>query len=161
MILFDNASTTKVDENCKEIFDDCYFENYYNPSARYHNAIEVSKKIKLSKSKVLEALKAEGQLIFTSSGTESNNLALFGAKKRKNSRIIVSESEHPAVLNPAMQLKQKGYDVVLAKVDNTGRVIFDEYKKLVNEKTSIISIMHINNEKSCINDIKKILEYTK
>lgn len=161
MIFFDNASTTKVDEDCREIFEDCFFENYYNPSARYHKAIEVSKKIGNARNQTIEALKGDGQIIFTSSGTESNNLALLGTKKKKNSRIIISESEHPAIMNPAMELKQRGFDVVLAPVDNTGKIIFEEYKNLIDENTSIISIMYINNETGCINDIKKLCSYAK
>ncbi len=161
MVFFDNAGTTKVDIECLEILKHYCFENFYNPSALYHKSVKVNNHIKTARNKVLSILNGDGRFVFTSSGTESDNLALFGARKRKGSRIIISGSEHPAIINAAMELKQQGYDVVITEVDMCGRVIFDDFKKHVNANTAFISVMHVNNELGGINDIKMLVDYAK
>lgn len=161
MIFLDNASTTKAYEECVDIAKKYLLEQYYNPSAPYHEAIVVSKEIKDAKSKILNLLSGEGKIIFTASGTESDNLALFGAKKINGSRIIISQAEHPAVYNCAMELKQRGYDVVEAKTDKVGRVIIEDFENIMTENTSIVSIMHVNNETGAINDIKTLCQIAK
>lgn len=161
MIFFDNASTTKVDDGCLEIFKKYCFESYFNPSALYHSSLEISNDIKKARETMLKMLRCDGDLVFTASGTESDNLAILGCKKRNNSRIIVSEAEHPSVANTALELKKRGFDLKIVKVDACGRVDFEDYKNLVTENTSLISIMHINNETGGINDLKKLCSYAK
>ena len=161
MVYLDNAGTTNVLPECVEIFDKYQTENFFNPSAPYHPSLCLANEIKNTRENIVRLLKGKGRFIFTSSGSESDNLALFGTKKAKNSRIIVSASEHPAVYNAAMELKQRGYDVVFCEVDNTGRVIEEKFSELVNENTSLISIMHVNNETGCVNDIKKLCKIAK
>lgn len=162
MIFFDNASTTRTDESCHDIIKKYCFENFYNPSAPYHNAISVKNDIKEAREKILRALNGEdGRLVFTSSGTESDNMALFGAPKRKYSRIVISASEHPAIMNTAMELSQRGYEVVAAEVDECGRVIPEKFFNLITNDTSLISIMHVNNETGGINDIRKLCHIAK
>lgn len=161
MIFFDNASTTRTDEDCMEIMKRYCIEDFFNPSAPYHNSIKISNDMKLARKNILNILKADGQFIFTSSGTEADNLALLGSKKKRNSRIIISAAEHLAVMNTAMQLNQRGYEVVIAPTDNCGRVLFDRFIELVTPETSLISIMHVNNETGAINDIKKLCSYAK
>lgn len=161
MIFFDNASTTKVDKGCLKIIEKYCFESFYNPSALYHSSIKVSNDIKKARESLMQMTKCDGELVFTASGTESNNLALLSCKKRKGSRIIVSESEHPSIINTALELRERGFDLQIVKVDSCGRVDFEDYQNLVNENTSLISIMHINNETGGINDIKKLCNYAK
>lgn len=161
MIFLDNASTTQAYPECINITEKYLLEQFYNPSAPYHEALVISKEIKAAKEKVLKHLAGDGTLIFTASGTESDNLALFGVRKEKGSRIIISQAEHPAVYNCAMELKQKGYDVVEAKVDNSGRVILAEFEKIMTKNTCLVSIMHVNNETGCINDIKTLVNIAK
>lgn len=162
MIYFDNASTTAVDRDiCLPIIDKYSFNSYFNPSSQYHEALDVSKDIKKAREQLLTSLRGDGQIVFTSSGTESDNLALFGCRKKAGGRIIVSEAEHPAVMKATMALKQKGFDVVFAKCDSCGRVIFDEFLQLINTDTVLVSIMHINNETGGINDIKKLCNAVK
>lgn len=161
MVYLDNAGTTNVLPEFVKIFDRYQTENFFNPSAPYHPSLCVANEIKSVREKILGILKGKGRFIFTSSGSESDNLALFGAKKAKNSRIIVSASEHPAVYNAAMELKQRGYDVVFCDVDETGRVKEEKFSELVTENTSLVSIMHVNNETGCVNDIKKLCKIAK
>ena len=161
MIYLDNAGTTKVLPECAELYLKYQTENFYNPSAPYHPALELSKEIKEVREKAVALLRGRGKIIFTSSGSESDNLAFFGCKKAKNSRIIVSASEHPAVYNCANELLQRGYDVVFCPVDNTGRVIREEFEKLMTKEVSLVSIIHVNNETGCINDIKTLCNIAK
>lgn len=157
MIYLDNAGTTQVLPEILEIYNAYQNENFFNPSAPYHPALEIGNRIKTARMEIKSALKApNGEILFTSSGTESNNLVLFGTKKSKNARIIVSESEHPSVYNAALELKQRGYDVVFCEVDSSGRVIEEKFREYVTPETDLISIMHVNNETGCVNDIKKL-----
>lgn len=161
MIYLDNAATTGVDKEVLEIFIKYQTEEYFNPSAAYDAAVGVKMQIEKARKDILQQLKGNGQLIFTSGGTESDNLAMLGIQKKKGSRIIVSAAEHPAVYNTAQELKQRGFDVVEAPVDNCGAVISEEFGKLLDGNTSMVSIMHVNNETGAVNDIKKLVEITK
>ncbi len=161
MIYLDNAATTPVDEKYLNIFCKYQCDNFYNPSAMYGNALKIAKDMNEARNRILTALSGDGRIIFTSGGTESDNTALFGTRKAKNSRVIISSVEHPAIYNAAMDLKQKGYDVVEVKTDSVGKVDFENFKELLTENTSLISIMHVNNETGAINDIKKLVKYAK
>lgn len=162
MVYLDNAGTTKVLTECMDVYLKYQTEEFFNPSAPYHNALVLSKEIKKAREDLIRCLHApDGKIIFTSSGSESNNLALFGSKKMHGSRIIVSKNEHPSVFETAMELKQKGYDVVFCEVDNTGRVDEKKFEELITENTSLVSIMHVNNETGCINDVKKLCRLAK
>lgn len=161
MIFFDNASTTQADDVCFDIIKKYSFENHYNPSAQYHESVLISNAIKQARQDILRRISGDGTFVFTSSGTESDNLALFGTTKKKGARIIVSKSEHPSVMNAANELAQRGYELVLADVDACGRVDFEKFKEIVTKDTALISVMHVNNETGCINDIKKLTNYAK
>ena len=137
MIYLDNAGTTPVLHECAEIVARCLETDYFNPSALYMPSVELSRKIKTAREEILTALRGDGNFIFTSSGSESDNTALFCSKKPNGSRIIVSADEHPAIYNCAMELQQRGYDVVFCGVDKYGRVKEDEFRSLLNENTSL------------------------
>lgn len=161
MIFLDNASTTPTLPECADIMKEYMTDKFFNPSAPYGLSVEVAKTLDKCRSNVCKLLKGDGKIIFTSSGSESDNLVLFGSKKPNKCRIIVSESEHPAVKRPAEELKQRGYDVVFCPVDFCGRVIPEELQKLLNENTALVSIMHVNNETGGINDIKSLCKTVK
>lgn len=161
MVYLDNAGTTKPLDECLKKYSEYQNEKFFNPSALYHPALELFDEIKTTRDNICKMLKGKGKMIFTSSGSESDNLAIFGSKKPKNSRIIVSASEHPAVFNAAMELKQRGYDVIFCPVDTSGRVIEKDFAEIVNENTSFISVMHVNNETGSVNDIKKLCSIAK
>ena len=161
MIFFDNASTTKPSEECLSAAEYYQKNLFFNPSAPYHPSVQAAQDLASFREKILKSLRGNGKIIFTSSGTESDNLALFGAKKANGSRIIVSLSEHPAVSRCADELKNKGYDVVFAPVDETGRVIEDEFARLVTPDTSLVSVMHVNNETGAVNDVKTLCKMAK
>ena len=162
MIYFDNAGTTKCSQKAIEIVKKYLEDVYFNPSAMYHDAIQAKNDLNSARADILKTLHAsDGKLVFTSGGTESDNLACFGKKFPSNSRIIVSNAEHSAIYQCALELKQRGYDVVFAPVDIAGRVIIEEFEKLLTPNTSFVSIIHVNNETGAINDIKKLCELAK
>ena len=161
MIFLDNASTTKPRQECLDVALLYQTERYYNPSAPYHPSVQVSTDLNECRERILRSLHGVGKIIFTSSGTESDNTALFCTTKPNGSRIIVSAAEHPAVARCADELKNKGYDVVFAPVDETGKVIVEGYKALLTPNTSLVSVMHVNNETGAINDIKTLCALAK
>ncbi len=161
MIYFDNAATTPLDEIAIDALKEFGVEKFFNPSALYREALENTKALNLARENILKILHGEGDFIFTASGTESDNMAIYGVKKPKNARLIVSASEHSAMLNPAIDLKNKGYDVQFAPLNPDGSLNIDEFKKLLNKDVCFVSIMHVNNETGAVNDILKIVKLTK
>ena len=161
MIYFDNAATTKVIKEALETANYYFTEKYFNPSALYHGGLEVKNDLNGARRTLLNGLGAEGKIYFTSGGTEADNLAFFGTKKRKNSTIIISAGEHAAVYQSALSLKNQGFEVKFAPVDGSGKVIEEQFEKLLDDKVSLVSIMHVSNESGAVNDINKLAETTK
>ena len=159
---FDNAATTRVDDEVGQIVYKYNCDYYYNPSANYIDSVELHNSVESARSDILNALKAYGyKLIFLSSGSEGDNLALFGTKKRNNSNIVISSAEHPAVYNAAMHLKAIGYDVRLCPVNERGVVSIESLEQMVDANTALVSIMHVNNETGGLNDIKSLVRLVK
>ena len=142
MIYFDNAATTPLDEIAIDALKEYGVEKFFNPSALYREALENTKTLNAARENILKIMHGDGDFIFTASGTEADNMAIYGVKKPKNARIIVSASEHSAMLNPATDLLNKGYDVVFAPLNPDGSVNIDEFKKLLNKDVCFVSIMH-------------------
>lgn len=162
MIYLDNAATTYLYEELEDILSYYNKERFFNPSARYHEAIDVSKDIKNARQKLASFINCNSdELTYVSSGTEGNNLAIFGLLRKKNSRIIVSAAEHASVYNVALNLKNKGYDVVFCPVNEFGTVNVETLKQLINSNTELISIAHVNNETGGINDVKQLVKTAK
>ena len=159
---FDNAATTRVDQDVRAIIDRYNTEEFFNPSANYRLSVEVHNRITEARESILRCLKGQnGTIYFTSSGTEADNQAVFCSKKRKNSNVVISSVEHPAVYNSANALKNMGYEVRICPVDGCGRVDFAAFCSLVDKNTSFISVMHVNNETGAINDIAKLVKAAK
>ncbi|MBR4800062.1 MAG: cysteine desulfurase [Clostridia bacterium] len=162
LIYLDNAATTPCYEEVAELVKRESVDGYFNPSALYKPSVDSAVKLKKARDTIKSALHAtSGELYFTSGGSEANNTALFCTRKPKNSRIIVGLGEHDAVLNPANELKNQGYDVVFAPINTDGSVNVDEFKKLLNENVSFVSIMHVSNETGAVNDIARLVKLTR
>ena len=161
MIYFDNAATTRASETTVETVSEYLREKFYNPSSLYHEGIEAKRDLDKARSTILETLCADGKVIFTGGGTESDNIALFGSKKHKNGRIILGGAEHAAIYASAAELKQRGYDVVLAPVDSSGRVIAERFEELLTPEVTLVSVMHVNNETGAVNDVAALAESVK
>ncbi len=159
---FDNAATTRVDDTVGDIVNQYDQQVFYNPSANYRLSVETHNLITESREKILRCLKGQnGSLIFTSSGTEADNQAVFCTKKRRNSNVVISAVEHPAVFNSANALKNMGYEVRICPVDGVGRVDAEVFKTLIDQNTSLVSVMHVNNETGAINDIARLVSLAK
>ncbi|MEG2085258.1 MAG: cysteine desulfurase family protein [Clostridia bacterium] len=162
MIYFDNAATTKMFEECLQAYKTYACDNFFNPSALYHPSIEVTNCINDARSFIAKKLGASAdELIFTASGTESDNMAMFGCFKRNKSRILISNVEHSAIYNSALELKNRGFDVQLIPVNQDGAVNIEEFKKMLTNEVSLVSIMNVCNETGAINDIKNLVSLTK
>lgn len=161
MIYFDNAATTRVTPEAAQTVFKYLTEKYYNPSAMYHEALDVKNDLENARSVILNQIGGEGKLYFTSGGTESDNLAFFGTKKKRNSRVIISAVEHAAVYQSAMNLKQAGFDVCVAPVDGSGKIDIEAFSALLNADTSFVSVIHVSNETGAVNDIGELARLTK
>ena len=159
-IYLDNAASTPIDP--KVLTTICEQEkNNFGNSASLHSFGDTANQV-LEKSRKIIAnfLNADtNEIIFTASATESNNLVLKGVceeSQDKGKTIIISAIEHDSIINQATQLKEKGFKIKFAPVDKFGVVKLKELKKLINNDTILVSIIHANNEIGTIQPIKKI-----
>ncbi len=164
-VYLDNNASTPIDPGViKEMKP--YIEKYYgNPSSGHWLGRKGREVIETARKQVAELIGAKpSEIIFTSGGSESNNMALKGiasSYKRKGNHIITSIIEHPAIINPCKYLEKEGFEVTYVSVDEYGRVNLDEIKNAITDKTILISIMHANNETGVIQPIKEIGKITK
>ncbi len=162
MIYLDNAATTRMYDECMKEFERYSLFEYFNPSALYNLSLGVNNSVKNARRAIASAINADAdEIIFTASGSEADNLAIFGGLKRKNKKLIFSSVEHSAVYNSALELKNQGYTVIFAPVDGFGRVDAEKFIDLLDEDVILVSIMQVSNETGAVNDIKKLAEYTK
>lgn len=159
-VYMDHAATTPVDSRVVEAMLPYFSEKYGNPSSLYTLAQESKKAIDESREKVANLINAvPDEVIFTSGGTESDNLALKGiafANKKKGNHIITSSIEHHAVLNPCEWLEGQGFEVTHLSVDKYGFISLEELERAIRKDTILISIMHANNEIGTIEPIEEI-----
>ena len=162
MIYLDNAATTKP---CKEAFEKASIfatEKYYNPSALYTEGYALQSELKKARSVLLSKVADETafELIFTSCGTESDNQAIFSFAIRGNA--VTTAGEHSAVTASFTELKNRGIaEMRVAPLNKDGSVNVEKLLELVDEKTSLVSVMHVNNELGSINDINAIAKLVK
>jgi cysteine desulfurase len=159
-----NASTPmapEVVEAMKPLLDDFYG----NPSALHWAGKPVKELLQKAREQVAELIACSPrEIIFTSGGSEANNLALKGfyfKNQHKGNHIVTSKIEHPAIMNPCKFLEQIGAKVTYVDVDRYGKVSLDEIKKAITKETILISIMHSNNETGTLQPIKEIGEIAK
>lgn len=162
-IFLDNASTTKIDQTVNELISKINLDDFYNPSALYHESVLIKQKIENAQLTIAKALNVESKnIIFTSGATESNNLAILGSvTAKKNAEYIFSSGEHPSVYNVAKFLEQKGASVKFVKLTENGTVDLDDLKNKLSPNTHFVSIMFVSNETGAINDIQAISKIIK
>lgn len=162
LIYLDNAATTRIYPEVANLIAEESKNDFFNPSALYKPSVTLSVKIKNARESIKSALHAgDGELYFTSGGSEGDNTALFCTRKPKGSRIIVGLGEHDAIINGAAQLAQQGYDVVYAPINADGSVNVEEFKNLLTPNVALVSIMHVSNETGAINDVARLCKLTK
>ena len=161
IIYLDNAATTPVIKEISEVVSRFNNEFYFNPSASYIQGLEVTQQMAEATDSMLASLGTDKyKAIFTASATEANNLLLLGTLKR-NTEVVISMGEHPSVYNVAKYLSEKGIKVHFVPLLADGRADLDALKEVLNDKTGIVSIMHVSNETGAINDIAKITQIAK
>jgi len=162
---FDNSASTKVSEKAIDIMLKTMREDYANSSAKHIKGVDSEKYVKDAAETIAKTLKVKkSEIIFTSGGTESNNMALLGtamAKKRLGKHIIISGIEHPAVYMPATFLAEEGFELTVLPVDKTGRVDLEVLKESIREDTILVSIMYVNNEIGAVEPVDEISKIIK
>ena len=158
MIYFDNSATTPP---AKEVIDAVvsYMEQSFgNPSSRHALGLEAEKIVTEARKKVASALSSSpDEVYFTSGGTQSDNIAILGAANiKKGRRIVTTSVEHPAVLRCMDHLEQNGFEVIRIPPHSDGSVSFSDILESITPDTSLVSIMHVNNETGAIMPIEKI-----
>ena len=159
-VYFDNAATTRLDEDVlKEMMP--YLTNKYgNASSIYILGRESRKAVEDAREKIAEEINAEPEEIyFTAGGSESDNTILRGiaySYKEKGNHIITSKIEHPAILETCKQLEKEGFEISYVGVDKNGIINLEELENLIKENTILISIMFANNEIGTIQPVEEI-----
>ncbi len=154
---FDNCATTRADDKIVEILNRYHTERYFNPSARSSYSLEIAQDIVSARERIAKCLGCGAdELIFTSGGTEADNLAIFGSLRKKSGNIVVTQAEHSAVFNPVAELGNRGYEIRYAKVLPDGRIDTEDFVSKVDGNTLLACFMHVNNETGAINDICRL-----
>jgi len=157
---FDYNATTPTDPRVVEAMQPYFYGTFHNPSSFYRQAGEAREAVEKARESVAKLINCEPrEIFFTAGGTESDNLALQGVAwklKDKGNHIITSNIEHPAVLETCKSLEKKGFEVTYLPVDRYGFVSVDELKKSIKESTTLISIMHANNEIGTLQPLKEL-----
>ena len=160
MIYLDYNATTPVDERVAEQMQPYIKEHFGNPSSSHRFGKTAKDAIELARKGVANLIGSNSnEIIFTSSGSESNNMVLKGAAfslKEKGNHIITSQIEHPAIINPCKYLERLGYNVTYVPVDKSGIINTDDIRNAITDKTILITIMHSNNEVGTIQPIEEI-----
>ena len=159
MIYLDNAATTKMFEDVARVMTSYSCNAFFNPSAGYTQAVAIANQLNDARKALLNRLGADkGDIIFTGGATESNNLAVRGSLRNGKWEYVFSNGEHPSVYNVAKALQESGYVVKFVSLQSNGQVNYEELEKVVNERTRLISIIHVSNETGAINDLARINE---
>lgn len=164
IIYLDNSATTKPCESAKKYINDALCSDWGNPSSLHTLGINSEMKISEARAFLSNKLSAkEDEIIFTGSGSEANNTAIFSARalKRIGNKIITSKIEHPSVLEAVKVLESEGFNVARISCDENGIIDLEELKSELDDKTILVSIMLVNNEIGSIQPIKEAVALTR
>ena len=160
MIYLDNSATTRQFPEVTEAMTTYMEEFFGNPSSLYQLGVDSEKAIKKARHLLQDAMGAgDGSVFFTSGGTEADNTAIFGAVralKRRGDRIVTTAVEHPAVIECCRILEERGFDVVYVGVDRNCRLDVDELRNAINDRTILVTMMHVNNEAGTVMPVDKV-----
>lgn len=161
----DNSATTKCFEEVKDLVVDVFVKDFGNPSSMHIKGVEAEKYVKQAKEIIASNLKVqEKEVLFTSGGTESNNLAIIGsamANMRAGKHLITSAIEHPSVLNTMKYLEEQGFRVTYLPVDSNGIINLKKLEEVICDETILVSIMYVNNEIGSVQPVDEIAQIVK
>jgi cysteine desulfurase len=164
-VYLDNSATTRCFDEVAQLMHKIMCEDYGNPSSMHHKGVEAEKYLRYAKETLAKILKVnEKEILFTSGGTESDNMALIGAamaNHRRGRHLITTKIEHPAILQTMAYLENQGFEVTYLSVDHQGRISLQELEQAVREDTILVSIMHTNNEIGSLEPIAEAGEVIK
>jgi cysteine desulfurase len=164
-VYFDNQSNTRLDERVFDVMKPFFLEYYGNPQSIYSLGSVSKDALENARKQVADYINADTkEIIFTSCGTESNNLAIKGiseALKSKGNHIVVSAIEHFSILNAVKKLQRDGFEVFYIPVDEKGNVSGTELLNALRKDTVLVSIQYSNTEIGTIQDIKKLVSAVK
>ncbi|MCR5093642.1 MAG: cysteine desulfurase [Lachnospiraceae bacterium] len=159
-IYLDNAATTRCDEAVAEVVRQMFLDDYGNPSSMHRKGYEAEQIVRGSSAAIADVLGVSPEeIIFTSGGTESDNLALLGcarAGKRRGMHLITTAIEHAAVAKTMEALQEEGFEVTILPVDARGIIDPGAVAEAVREDTVLVSVMAVNNEIGSVQDLKEI-----
>ena len=159
-VYLDNSATTRAFPEVAELMTKIMLEDYGNPSSMHFKGVQSEQYVKQAKEQIARVLKVnEKEIIFTSGGTEADNLALIGAamaNRRGGTHLITTRIEHPAVLKTMEHLEQQGFRVTYLPVDKEGRVRLEDLQKSIRPDTILVSVMHTNNEIGTVEPVAEI-----
>lgn len=160
-LYLDHAATTPLDQRVLEAMLPYMTENFGNANSAHHLGQQAKVVVEDAREKIAYLINAEpSEIIFTSGGTESDNavikgvLAISGDKKE----VVTSHLEHHAVLHPIEMSKMSGFKPLYVDSEDCGRVSARNVEDVITDQTALVSLMHVNNEIGCINEIKEIAE---
>ena len=158
-VYMDNSATTRTFPEVAELMTKIMCEDYGNPSSLHMKGVEAEKYLRYAKETLARILKVEErELLFTSGGTESDNMALIGcalANCRRGNHLITTQVEHPAILQTMRYLESQGYRVTYLPVDSCGRIRLEDLRRAMTPETILVSIMHTNNEIGALQPIEE------
>lgn len=160
LVYLDNSATTKAYDDVTLEVAKVMQQDYGNPSSLHRMGINAEKHVKNARRSLALSLGVSpDEIFFTGSGTEADNMAIFGlagAQKRRGNKIITSKIEHPAVLEACRRLSTKGFEIAYIGVNKFGLIDLQELEGEIDDNTILISIMHVNNELGTIQPIEEI-----
>lgn len=161
----DNAATTRVFPEVRDIMLQVMEKDFGNPSSRHTKGIEAEGYVTKAVQQIAGTLKCQPkEIILTSGGTESNNMALIGtalANRRAGKHVITTRIEHASIHEPFGRLEQMGYEAQYLPVDHNGHLQPEVLEEAVREDTLLVSVMMVNNEMGAVEDIKKLVAVAK
>lgn len=155
-VYFDNSATTKIYEEVIDVMSDIMRNYYGNPSSAHSLGVKAEGKLKESRKIFADILNcSEGEIIFTSGGSESNNFLIKGFTK-PGLHVITTKIEHPSVAEVYRYLEKQDVEVTYLDVNKYGQIDLDQLQSSIKKETALVSIMHVNNEFGIIQDLESI-----
>ena len=155
----DNSATTRCSKAAADMVYKLLTEDFGNPSSLHMKGVIAENYINDAKKKIAKTLKVQDkEILFTSGGTESNNLAIIGsalANKRAGKHIITSSVEHASVYSPMQFLEELGFEVTYLPVNSDGQISVEKLKAAIRDDTILVSLMHVNNEIGAVMPIEE------
>ncbi len=161
----DNSATTRVFPQVQQLMIETMNEEYGNPSSLHTRGVAAEEYVTKAAEQIAKTLKVDKkEIIFTSGGTESNNMALIGgafANRRKGNHLITTAIEHASIGNPMKFLQEAGFDVTYLPVDSQGHISLEELKAAIRPETILVSMMYVNNEIGAVEPVAEAARLVK